>query len=49
MPKIIKSTPKADGYRMPGEFEKHEGIFMLWPERTDNWRNGAKPDQKAFI
>lgn len=21
---------------------------MLWPERTDNWRNGAKPAQAAF-
>lgn len=49
MPKLINSTPKADGFRMPGEFEKHEGIFMLWPERTDNWRNGAKPAQKAFV
>jgi agmatine deiminase len=22
---------------------------MIWPERTDNWRNGAKPAQKAFV
>jgi agmatine deiminase len=22
---------------------------MLWPERTDNWRFGAKPAQKAFV
>jgi len=33
---------------MPGEFEKHDGTWMLWPERTDNWRMGAKPAQKAF-
>ncbi len=49
MPKIINSTPKQDGFRMPGEFEEHKGIFMLWPERTDNWRNGAKPAQAAFV
>ncbi len=22
---------------------------MLWPERTDTWRNGAKPAQRAFV
>ncbi|MBW7571306.1 agmatine deiminase [Caproiciproducens faecalis] len=42
------STPKKDGYRMPGEFENHTGTWMLWPERTDNWRNGAKPAQQVF-
>ena len=42
------STPKADGFRMPGEFEPHAGCWMLWPERTDNWRLGAKPGQRAF-
>lgn len=46
---VIKSTPKADGYRMPGEFEPQEQIWMLWPERPDNWRNGAKPVQQAFV
>lgn len=33
---------------MPGEFEPHSGTWMLWPERTDNWRMGAKPAQAAF-
>jgi agmatine deiminase len=33
---------------MPAEFEKHSGCWMLWPERTDNWRDGAKPAQAAF-
>ncbi len=48
MAKRINSTPKADGFRMPGEFEPQKQIWMLWPERPDNWRNGAKPAQKAF-
>jgi agmatine deiminase len=48
MTKTIDSTPKEDGFRMPGEFEKHAGCWMLWPERTDNWRNGAKPAQRVF-
>lgn len=47
--KTLNSTPKADHYRMPGEFEAHRGTYMLWPERPDNWRNGAKNAQKAFV
>lgn len=46
--KKLVSTPKRDGFRMPGEFEKHRGTYMLWPERPDNWRLGAKPAQKVF-
>ncbi len=42
------STPAADGFRMPGEFEPHEGCWMIWPERPDNWRLGGKPAQEAF-
>jgi len=33
---------------MPAEFERHSGCWMLWPERTDNWRDGAKPAQAVF-
>jgi agmatine deiminase len=44
----LESTPAADGFRMPGEFEPHRGCWMAWPERPDNWRLGAKPAQRAF-
>ena len=44
----LKSTPRKDGFRMPGEFEKHAGTYIIWPERPDNWRNGGKPAQKVF-
>jgi len=44
----LTGTPRRDGFRMPGEFEPHKGTWMLWPERTDTWRLGAKPAQKAF-
>ncbi|MGV0167297.1 agmatine deiminase [Furfurilactobacillus sp. WILCCON 0119] len=47
--KTLTSTPKQDGYRMPGEFEEHTGVYIIWPERTDNWRNGAKPAQHTFV
>ena len=28
---------------MPAEFEPQQGVWMLWPERNDNWRGGGKP------
>ena len=46
--RISGTTPKADGFRMPGEFEAQEQVWMIWPERPDNWRDGAKPVQKSF-
>lgn len=46
--RIVGTTPKADGFRMPGEFEPQEQVWMIWPERPDNWRDGAKPAQKSF-
>ena len=35
-------------YRMPGEFEPHEGCVMIWPERPGSWAYGAKDARKAF-
>ncbi len=43
-----ESTPRADGFRMPGEYERQERTWILWPHRSDVWRNGAKPAQKVF-
>src|SRR5688572_16543630 len=48
MTQLLHTTPAADGFRMPGEFEPHSGCWMLWPERASNWRLGAKPAQAAF-
>jgi len=49
MTKEIKSTPRADGFRMPAEYEPQKQVFMIWPERPDNWRDGGKPAQKGYI
>lgn len=43
------TTPKADGFYMPAEWYPQYQVWMLWPERTDNWRLGAKPAQNAFV
>jgi agmatine deiminase len=44
----LPSLPGADGFFMPAEFSPHAGCWMLWPERPDNWRDGALPAQCAF-
>lgn len=48
MSQTLASTPAADGFRMPAEYEAHAGCWMLWPERADVWREAARPAQHAF-
>ena len=45
----LTSTPRADGFSMPAEWATHKQTWMVWPERTDSWRLGAKPAQQAFV
>ncbi len=47
--RVTGTTPKQDGFRMPGEFEEQSQVWMVWPERADTYRNGAKPVQEAFV
>lgn len=49
MNKKTLSTPILDGFRMPGEHESQEQVWMAWPVRPDNWRNQGLPAQKAFV
>jgi agmatine deiminase len=49
MPAVLPGTARADGYRMPAEWEPHDGCYLVWPERPDNWRAGAKPAQAAWV
>jgi agmatine deiminase len=48
MTRTLDSTPAADGFAMPAEFAPHAGCWMHWPERPDNWREGAQPAQRGF-
>lgn len=34
---------------MPAEWEPHAGCYLIWPERPDNWRLGAKPAQATWV
>src|SRR4051812_27033576 len=49
MPSLLSGTPREDGYRMPAEWERHDGCYLVWPERPDTWRNGGKPAQAAWV
>lgn len=42
------TTPLADGFYMPGEYEPHRGCLMIWPSRPGSWPFGAKAARKAF-
>lgn len=44
-----ESSPRAQGFAMPAEFAPHDACWMLWPQRPDTWRYGAKPAQQAFV
>lgn len=46
--KQLQTIPREDGFYMPGEFEPHRGTYMIWPQRTDVWRQGGRPAQKVF-
>ncbi|WP_349624856.1 agmatine deiminase [Halomonas sp. SCS19] len=42
-------SPARLGWSMPAEFAPHDACWMLWPQRPDTWRLGAKPAQQAFV
>lgn len=46
--KTINSTPKADGFRMPAEWEQHQGCVMIFPERANSWQYGGYAARRAF-
>lgn len=48
MIKKLNTMPKADGFHMPGEFEKHKGTVMIWPVRPGSWPYGGVEAQKVF-
>lgn len=48
MAQKIYSTPNSDDFYVIPEFLEHQQCWMVWPERTDNWRLGAKPAQEKI-
>ncbi|KAK9748179.1 hypothetical protein RND81_02G041400 [Saponaria officinalis] len=44
----VKGRPAEEGYHMPAEWEPHSYCWIGWPERGDNWRDGAVHAQRVF-
>ncbi|HBF68861.1 MAG TPA: agmatine deiminase [Firmicutes bacterium] len=42
------TNPRADGYEMPFEGNRHSGTIILLPYRKDTWRDNAKPALDNF-
>src|SRR3954454_3408959 len=36
-------TPRALGYRMPAEWERHEATWIAWPHNSDDWPGRFEP------
>lgn len=43
-----RDTPKAQGFRMPGEWEPHAGTWMAFPHDPHLWRAAARPAQQQL-
>jgi agmatine deiminase len=35
--------------RLPGEFEKHRAVIMLFPSRNDVWRDNCRPIRESMV
>lgn len=46
--KTHNSLPAADGFHMPAEWAEHQAVWMIWPQRPDNWRHAGREAQQAF-
>src|SRR5579863_4380379 len=45
---LTVATPLSLGYRMPAEWEPHEGTFLGWPHELSDWPGKFAPIPWAF-
>ena len=45
---LPSASPRDVAFRMPAEFEPHDGCWVAWPRRADVWRDGGAPAKAAF-
>jgi agmatine deiminase len=43
------SDPKSLGYRMPAEWEPHEGTWLSWPHNPRTWLGNFGPIPSVFV
>ncbi|HYC03798.1 MAG TPA: agmatine deiminase family protein [Azospirillaceae bacterium] len=48
MTDFTPGTPAADGFRMPGEWERHARCWMAWPCRAETFVNGLDAARRAY-
>jgi agmatine deiminase len=44
----VSSTPRAQGYRMPAEWEPHEATWIAWPHNHEDWPGRFAPIPWVF-
>ena len=44
----LQSLPSQDGFRMPAEFSRQDGVLLVWPVRPGSWGVNPGAAQKAF-
>lgn len=45
---VYNTLPIEDGFRMPAEYEPHQGCVMVWPVRPGSWPYGGVEAQHTF-
>jgi agmatine deiminase len=45
---MTMTTPAADGFRMPAEWERHTRCWMAWPCRPETFAGGIEAAHKAY-
>ncbi|BEV71996.1 MULTISPECIES: agmatine deiminase [unclassified Paludibacterium] len=45
---VMNSVPQQDGFAMPAEWAPQQAVWMIWPQRPDNWREQGVPAQRTF-
>lgn len=45
----MADTPKSLGYRMPAEWEPHEGTWLSWPHNPRTWVGNFGPIPSVFV
>jgi len=46
---IPGKTPEGSGYRMPAEWEKHEGIWLAWPHDPDTFPDRVEKVENIYV
>lgn len=46
---VDQSSPTAEGYRMPAEWEPHEATWLSWPHKRESWPDAFEEVPGVFV